>query len=397
FHSDEKVDVKDHEYLYRYLLTIFLVSVCALVKPIEALASSGISSSQNAATELCSFEGIAQRFAEMVDRSRNYPRQLELIAASKAFKVFARKHGLGLDDAQEELKKGEALLQRYLEWNFARVASPETLKKLQEGELRASLMRHGVEVPLGEARQTLKKISAANLKRELLAFPYKSVPEMREAERIIKSIRPFFTHNTNVDPMALELPVVSSRQLRILNGEGGINSQTTFTNGFLKSDNHVFFSVFLKFKDQIDGGRITGYGKNWFSPTDAYAQEWGWISADMMYESDLVAFAKNRTPELWAKIEAELGETSFAKFDAFENHFSGDPRIPQIEEYLERVKKNLWQLDFTVKDFAKLIQNHLLFKLNRLRLEDPGRFEHMMQILNSKFLWPSLPESCVEA
>ncbi len=292
------------------------------------------------------------------------------------------------------------LIFRYLESVFSLLDDVEHLRSRQAEALRLALWHHGLTSSgPQDGFACLAEVSAAN-RDALLRRPRVAVPPAaaEEIEQAIATIRPVFIHNTNLLKKIPEIPLVSSKEIRRAAGVGGINT-FFFNRSFLRSDDNLFFFVDLATDSLTVSMMESIYGKYQFVPDETFAEERGWISAFVMYAYDLLRFAAVACPEeVPALIEVmrreyltELGSEplSVAEINQRLRHVRrAAPRSVRVLRdgfpRWNRIRKNLYTFDFTVRDFTVVVRDAFRRWLSGLATSDPARFATTLRELREK-------------
>jgi hypothetical protein len=213
-----------------------------------------------------------------------------------------------------------------------RVETAEDLPKLQDAILVENIKNHGGTIfPSESGRMALKRISAANLARELARMPLKG----NEFKAEVEDYDIVAIHNSKLPFDERGGAVLSSKLINDLGLPGGLNT-LAFNSEFMRTDDNVFFTVKLLYRDQLPQQDSTQnqYGKNRLILDHNYAMENAMVSFYVMYPKDLQGFAK----------------------------MMGIGDSPSME-----AKNNLYLFDYTLEDFERLIRHGVCYQLQDLK------------------------------
>jgi hypothetical protein len=170
--------------------------------------------------------------------------------------------------------------------------------------------------------------------------------KLKDFERAIDDLRLVFTHCTNNRSYLQNLvggkrqPLMSARQLGF-----GAHVNNAYNRDFLRSDNHVFFTVSFQRRSDPVRGHKTHYGSIPIVLDEAYAYQYGLIGVFNMYPRDLLS-ASSRLPALRGTAFQLSKRLPFRKSDA------------SSAKWL-RLRENLWKFLYTPQDFEYVLKNKL--------------------------------------
>jgi hypothetical protein len=272
---------------------------------------------------------------------------------------------------------------------FLKLTSAMNTALFEPAVLKENLETHGLPTLPREARSALVFTSAENLKQ--LAPTYQSTAEMRRAEEAVARLQLAFVHNTNVLSAQPSGPVLSSHWLEKLGLGGGANTYP-WNRDFLQTDNDVFFLPILT-HPETSASTLAAlnqkYGKNLVVVGNDYARKHGLISSFQMSANDFYDYA-----ELASRTDAQLKPLfesmqrerwSWGERNPGNHHDTewGVALARAFPKEMERLRSSLYKFDLTVSDFETLTKTTLLSTLDTIRKEDAGRFEGIVQHLET--------------
>lgn len=232
---------------------------------------------------------------------------------------------------------GQELIEKY---------SGENLLIRQQASLHQELKVRGYIGNANNGWQALEEVSQANLQRKLGAIN-KPLWEMEsEIVSLAQSLRFYFVHNTVHLKKIETLPILSSAELRSLGFNGGLNTEP-FNSQILKSDNNVFFRVYIVGPNAKFNAPSTEYGNTGLFLDLDYAEEVGWISPFVMYREEL----RRLLPGVY-------------------KHNQDSSLVPYLHK-----------MDFKIKDFRTLVAAKLIEVLTEMRRDNPEKYNKIINVL----------------
>jgi hypothetical protein len=276
------------------------------------------------------------------------------------------------------------LLVDYLDRAFAGYARKAALTRQRGKSLAEAVRAHGMELPPTLSRKAFENRSKANLQALLQNRTYvMGQSGMEAAEKAVSALTPVFTHNA---PRKVDVPasaLVSSQQLEQMGFAGGLN--TSAFNKWLRADDQVFFFVHLQ---RTDGTRAysqrnmaLAYGDAVATLEPKTASAAGWVSAYVMDPDDLLEYGAARFPERTAQLRQLVAQEFGVSADRSRvvEEGLGKRGIPisgawgelarhrEMEDGFNFLRLSLHELDLTVDDFHKLLQQQVLLELEALK------------------------------
>lgn len=260
-------------------------------------------------------------------------------------------------------------------WQGLKAYQGKTFEELQDQSLLAALRLHGLRPDGKSGYATLREASRKNLERLIGKRRYQPKTEMKEAEELVDNIQLGYVHYNSDGRLHArpKTPILSSRQIKNLTGEGGLNSSHDFNSEFMRQDDQVFFFLYVDASSKKAG---TEYGTNQFALNPDYAREKAWISAFVMYSNDLGRNGRHLRPETARKL---------SNSPAMESAGSVAHLQPQMASWT-KLRNSLHKLDFTVGDFETLIHEQMLRSLEKLQKKDARAYEAALKTMRNKFL-----------
>lgn len=295
---------------------------------------------------------------------------------SKYFNEFLKRKGIQLKNGFFDDPNVRSSVAGYLQQIF-RNFSGQPLRNIQNASLKKALQGHGLANfdATKDSREILHSLSLKNTEQILQGKNHISDPKMAEVEKAVRDLDFDFVHNTNLLKTSSQSELLSSYWLEEIGFSGGLNT-SLFNKHFLHSDDQVFFFIYPT-KRGVKTGEGSEYGSDSIHLKSRYAAENGWISAFVMYPTDLMKASKT----LRLKEYDQLREN-------FEN-ISEHSREQQSEflmdhvEIAQKMKNQLYRLDFTVADFSHWVKTQLLISLKDLKSQNPTEYENAIGILRS--------------
>jgi len=275
-----------------------------------------------------------------------------------------------------------SLLAQYVHFFLSQYRNSARLKSIEDQTLMNRLISHGAKPLPGEtARKLLERISADNTKRLKLEIMGKvkhpDVPV--EVRQLVDNLELFFAHNSHIMEEAPGYPLVAPLEIDKMGLKGFGMSTMTF-NRFIGSDQFVYFKALFKQKN-FTGSRRSEYGKYGVILKPEYAQEHILVSPFVMYTHQLHRSIKNINPEVAKKLSDKIFTTLP---DGTVVVVEGE-KIEAPDEIRE-AQKELHNLDFTTKDFEKLVKSIVLKRLQELYVNDFSAYQVFTNTLKSNDL-----------